>query len=106
MRVALALFRFTYRGYNNKYSWADRTASITAATAALGVAFFPTAAPDCKLLFGADYSNARTLALRKIFARKILLSAIYIKYKQGLSGGVYDENRNVLSLDGCVHDRL
>jgi succinate dehydrogenase/fumarate reductase cytochrome b subunit len=45
MLVALALFLFTYRGYKNKYHWADRAAAITAAVAALGVAFFPTAAP-------------------------------------------------------------
>jgi len=45
MLVALALFLFTYRGYQNKYHWADRAASMTAAAAALGVAFFPTAAP-------------------------------------------------------------
>lgn len=46
MLVALALFLFTYRGYRNKYHWADRAASITAAVAAIGVAFFPTAAPE------------------------------------------------------------
>jgi heme/copper-type cytochrome/quinol oxidase subunit 4 len=46
MLVSLALFLFTYRGYKNKYHWADRAASMTAAVAALGVAFFPTAAPD------------------------------------------------------------
>lgn len=45
MLVALALFLFTYRGYKNKYYWADRAASMTAAVAALGVTFFPTAAP-------------------------------------------------------------
>jgi len=45
MLVGLALFLFAYRGYKNEYYWADRTASITAAIAALGVAFFPTAAP-------------------------------------------------------------
>ncbi len=45
MLVALALFLFTYRGYRNKYHWADRAASIIAAIAALGTAFFPTAAP-------------------------------------------------------------
>jgi hypothetical protein len=45
MLVALALFLFTYHGYRNKYYWADRAASITAAVAALGVAFFPTEAP-------------------------------------------------------------
>jgi succinate dehydrogenase/fumarate reductase cytochrome b subunit len=45
MLVALALFLFTYRGYRNQYYWADRAASITAAVAAFGTAFFPTAAP-------------------------------------------------------------
>ncbi|MDX1439414.1 MAG: DUF6185 family protein [Rubricoccaceae bacterium] len=46
MLIALALFLFTYRGYENKYHWSDRAAGITAAVAALGVALFPTAAPQ------------------------------------------------------------
>ena len=46
MLVALALFLFTYRGYENRYYWADRAASAIAAIAALGVAIFPTAAPE------------------------------------------------------------
>ena len=46
MLIALALFLFTYRGYKNKYYCADRTVSIIAAVAALGVALFPTAAPE------------------------------------------------------------
>ncbi len=45
MLVALALFLITYHGYKSKYYWADRAASIAAAIAALGVAFFPKAAP-------------------------------------------------------------
>ena len=45
MLVALALFLFTYRGYDNKYNWADRWAAKIAACAALLVAFFPTSAP-------------------------------------------------------------
>lgn len=45
MLVALALFLFTYRGYDNEYGWADRTAAVVAGFAALGVAFFPTDAP-------------------------------------------------------------
>lgn len=45
MLVALALFLFTYRGYKNKYSWADRLAAKTAAVASVVVAFFPTKAP-------------------------------------------------------------
>jgi len=46
MLVALALFLFTYRGYRNKYNWADRWAAKVAAVAALVVAFFPTKAPE------------------------------------------------------------
>jgi hypothetical protein len=42
---ALSLFLFTYQGYKNKYHWADRAAAVTGGTAAIGVAFFPTAAP-------------------------------------------------------------
>jgi hypothetical protein len=45
MLVALALFLFTYRGYKNKYNWADRWAGRAAAGAALVIAFFPTRAP-------------------------------------------------------------
>lgn len=44
--VALALFLFTYRGYQNQYHWMDRAAAVTAGIAALGVAFFPTRPPD------------------------------------------------------------
>jgi succinate dehydrogenase/fumarate reductase cytochrome b subunit len=46
MLVALALFLFTYRGYPNKYNWADRGAAKIAAIAAVVDAFFPTKAPD------------------------------------------------------------
>jgi hypothetical protein len=45
MLVALALFLFTYRGFDNDYHKADRGAAIVAGFAALAVAFFPTAAP-------------------------------------------------------------
>lgn len=44
--VALALFLFAYRGYKNKYQLVDRLAAMIAGVAALGVAFFPTTAPD------------------------------------------------------------
>jgi hypothetical protein len=44
--VALALFLLAYRGYKNKYQRVDRVASAIAGVAALGVAFFPTRAPD------------------------------------------------------------
>jgi hypothetical protein len=44
--VAMALFLFTYRGYDNEHGWVDRAAAITAGIAALGVAVFPTGAPQ------------------------------------------------------------
>jgi succinate dehydrogenase/fumarate reductase cytochrome b subunit len=45
MLVALALFLFTYRGFDNPHHKADRAVAIVAGLAALAVAFFPTAAP-------------------------------------------------------------
>src|SRR5919109_2908414 len=45
MLVALALFLFTYRGFDNPHHKADRAVAIVAGFAALAVAFFPTAAP-------------------------------------------------------------
>ena len=46
MLVALALFLFSYRGYNNAYRRRDRIAAIIAGVSAILVAFFPTGAPD------------------------------------------------------------
>jgi hypothetical protein len=43
--VALAVFFFTYRGYDNRHHRRDRIAAVVAAIAAIGVAFFPTGAP-------------------------------------------------------------
>jgi hypothetical protein len=44
--VALAFFLFTYQGYRNEHQWADRAAAWTGGAAALGVALYPTAAPE------------------------------------------------------------
>ncbi len=44
--VALAAFLVTYRGYDNEHKRYDRIAAIVASGAAIGVAFFPTGAPD------------------------------------------------------------
>ena len=44
--VALAVFLFTYGGYKNDDRWLDRLAAVIAGIAAIGVAFFPTSAPD------------------------------------------------------------
>jgi hypothetical protein len=43
--VALALFLFSYRGYDNTYHRRDRIAAIIAGVAAVLVALFPTGAP-------------------------------------------------------------
>ncbi|MCX6068017.1 MAG: hypothetical protein NT121_20070, partial [Chloroflexi bacterium] len=43
--VALALFFFAYRGYNNEYGHRDRVAAFIAGLAAIVVAFFPSEAP-------------------------------------------------------------
>jgi len=43
--VALALFLLAYRGYDNRYGWADRAAARGAGISALLVAGFPTEAP-------------------------------------------------------------
>lgn len=43
---ALAVALFTYQGYANEHQWQDRTAAIIAGIAALGVALFPTSAPE------------------------------------------------------------
>jgi len=43
--VALAAFFVTYEGYKNDSRRADRWTAIIASAAAIGVAFFPTAAP-------------------------------------------------------------
>jgi hypothetical protein len=46
---ALATFLFTYQVYKNEYRRRDRVAAIIAATAAVAVALFPTAAPHSSL---------------------------------------------------------
>jgi hypothetical protein len=44
--VALGVFLFTYRGYNTKGRPSDQTVAIIAGCAAIGVAVFPTGAPE------------------------------------------------------------
>jgi len=43
--VAMALFLFAYRGYENSYGFWDRVLAVVAGLAALAAAFFPTNAP-------------------------------------------------------------
>ncbi|HUR29756.1 MAG TPA: hypothetical protein VM509_16310, partial [Planctomycetota bacterium] len=44
--AALAAFLMSYRGYDNEHRRRDRIMAIVASIAAVGVAFFPTAAPQ------------------------------------------------------------
>jgi hypothetical protein len=46
MLVALGLFLFAYKGYENEYKWADRWAAKTASVASFIVAVYPTKAPE------------------------------------------------------------
>ena len=70
--VALGVFLITYRGYNNKYRRRDRAAAIMAGTAAILVAFFPTAAP--KGLSGPSWWAPRTGVIHYV-AAVVLFSA-------------------------------
>ena len=47
--IALAVFLFTYRGYDNEHRRSDRIAAIVAGIAAVSVAFFPVEAPSDSL---------------------------------------------------------
>ena len=71
--VALALFLFAYRGYKNKYQLIDRLAATIAGLAALGVAFFPTTAPDG--FTAAAWWTARTGVLHYVSA--VVLFAMF-----------------------------
>jgi len=73
MLVALALFLFTYRGYENAYNWADRLAAKLAAVAALVVAFFPTRAPEG--VFALTWWTPRTGILHHVAA--VVLFALF-----------------------------
>ena len=44
--ACLAVYFFTYSGYDNADRWKDRTASLITGVAAIGVACFPTDAPS------------------------------------------------------------
>ena len=43
--AGLAIYFFTYSGYDNAHHWKDRITAVIAGTAAIGVACFPTIAP-------------------------------------------------------------
>jgi hypothetical protein len=43
--AGLAIYFFTYSGYDNAHRWKDRTTAVIAGIAAIGVACFPTIAP-------------------------------------------------------------
>lgn len=97
--VALALFLLTYQGYANKYRWADRAAAVTAGLAALGVAFFPTAAPNDALKLPWWTPTARVLhyacavALFTMFA--VFSLWLFRKTTPGSQPAADKERRNV-----------
>ena len=74
--VALGLFLLTYRGYRNRYRWADRSAAIIAGVAALGVAFFPTKAPAKALTL--DWCTPATAIIHYVSA--VVLFAVFAVY--------------------------
>jgi len=74
--VALGLFLLTYRGYRNRYRWADRSAAIIAGTAALGVAFFPAETPSKALTL--DWWTPATAIVHYVSA--VILFAVFAVY--------------------------
>jgi len=48
--IALGVYFFTYKGYDNPQRWQDWLASRLAGLAAIAVVFFPTTAPDAALV--------------------------------------------------------
>lgn len=73
--VALGVFLFTYRGYNNEYRRRDRVAAIIAGGAAVLVAFFPTAAPNG--LAAPSWWTPRTGAIHYVAAVVLFCAFIY-----------------------------
>lgn len=73
--IALAVFLFTYRGYDNKDQRRDRTAACIAGGAAVLVAFFPTRppCPGCVLPWWRPYMDVT----HHVAATVLFLSFIY-----------------------------
>jgi len=69
--VALAIFLFSYQGYQNRHHRWDRLLARTAGFAALGVAFFPTNAPTNPVHSG---SIQQTAWLHYVFAAVLFSS--------------------------------
>ncbi|MFC1981622.1 hypothetical protein ACFLVN_05225, partial [Chloroflexota bacterium] len=102
--VALALFLFSYRGYDNAYHRRDRIAAIIAGVAAVLVAFFPTGAPgDLKalswwtpLIGGIHYFSAVVLFGAFIFFSIFLFRRSKVKRGESLPRG--KRFRNVIHI--------
>ena len=80
MLVALALFLFTYRGYDNKYSRRDRVAATIAGIAAVLIALFPTGAPADSLKL--SWWTPRTGTIHLISAAFLFGSFIFFSIFQ------------------------
>jgi hypothetical protein len=95
MLVALALFLFSYQGYDNTYRRRDRIAAIVAGVSAIGVAFFPTGAPDeievlfwwTPLIGGIHYFSAVVLFCTFIFFSLFLFRRTKVKRGESIPRG-------------------
>jgi hypothetical protein len=80
MLIALSLFLFTYRGYDNKYYRRDRVAASISGAAAVLVALFPTSAPSDML--APSWWAPRTGAIHLFSAAVLFGSFIYFSLIQ------------------------
>lgn len=80
MLIAMALFLFTYRGYDNAYYRRDRVAAGIAGGAAILIALFPTGAPSETLVL--SWWTPRTGAIHLISAAVLFGSFIFFSLFQ------------------------
>jgi hypothetical protein len=100
MLIALALFLFTYHGYDNKYYRRDRYAASLAGLAAVLVALFPTGAPSDSLAF--SWWTPRTGMIHFISAAVLFGSFIFFSLFQFPMSSV--EKAKPLPLDKKVRN--
>ncbi|MFC1982751.1 hypothetical protein ACFLV5_03085 [Chloroflexota bacterium] len=98
--VALALFLFSYRGYDNAYHRRDRIAAFIAGVAAILVAFFPTGSPGdlqslswwTPLIGGIHYFSAVVLFGAFIYFALFLFRKSKVKRGESLPRGKHFRN--------------
>jgi hypothetical protein len=92
--AALAVCLVTYKGYPNKYRWADELAARVAAGAAVAIALFPTYPPNDKLkllwwmeMFGKIHDWASVVMFTMFAVFCLWLFRLTDQPKQDLSRG-------------------